>query len=88
VASALEGDPEPMLARELDDRDDIAGVFRIRDGNRPLVDGQVPGQARGVEALVPTGNNVAGEPIVKRTKIHGRVNGRQAVLLSKPNEQQ
>ena len=65
MARALRCDTEPVDAGELDDRDDVLGGLGERDRERPLVDGEVPGQPGGVPLGVARKHDLARDPGAK-----------------------
>ena len=58
VAARVEGDPQAVLGGEADGRGDVVGRLGVDDGDRPLVDGEVPGLPRDV----PASRRRAGRP--------------------------
>ena len=72
VPAGVERDPLPVLGGEAHDRRDVLRGRRVRDGDRPLVDGQVPRLARGVPALVAGKDDLALEPGAELGEVAGR----------------
>ena len=57
VAGALQRDAHPGATGEVHGRLHVRRVLRVHDGGRMLVDGEVPGHARGIPAVVGGGGH-------------------------------
>ena len=72
MAAGVERDPQAVLRGERDGRDDVVRGLWVDDRDRPLVDRQVPGLARGVPGLVARQDDVTVEAITEFVEVHLR----------------
>ena len=73
VAGALGRDAQSGCAGSLDRGGDVGGGFGEHDGDRSLVDGEVPGLTGLVPGLVGRRDDVPGEPRAQRLRVEARL---------------
>ena len=78
---ALKAMRKPQLRGEPDGRRDVVGRLGVDDGDRPLVDGEVPRLARRVPCRVAGEHDVAIDAGTQVRELHGRSRGTGADLV-------
>ena len=63
VAAGIEGDAKAVLGGKADGGHDIVGRLGVDDGDRPLVDREIPRLPRGVPGFVARQHDIAGEAV-------------------------